>query len=95
MSPLVELAERRTLDRRIAPTLINFLLWIPALVARCAFDGSANDNSGNKNHATLIGSPTFIAGRYGSAWISMARANTPCCPLAYWHPLPTSRLPCG
>jgi hypothetical protein len=39
----------------------------PALVARYAFEGNASDSSGNANHATLIGGPTFVAGEYGSA----------------------------
>src|SRR5688572_26500246 len=39
----------------------------PALLARYGFNGNANDISGNANHATTIGSPTFVAGRYGSA----------------------------
>jgi hypothetical protein len=40
---------------------------IPTLVARYAFDGNANDSSGNANHASVTGSPTFVAGKYGSA----------------------------
>ena len=39
----------------------------PVLIARYAFDGNANDSSGNANHATTTGSPTFVAGKYGSA----------------------------
>ncbi|HWW01894.1 MAG TPA: LamG-like jellyroll fold domain-containing protein [Candidatus Acidoferrum sp.] len=39
----------------------------PTLVARYTFDGNTSDSSGNANHATAIGSPTFVAGRYGSA----------------------------
>jgi hypothetical protein len=39
----------------------------PTLLARYSFDGNANDSSGNANHATTIGSPTFVAGMYGSA----------------------------
>jgi hypothetical protein len=39
----------------------------PTLVARYAFEGNSNDSSGNANHATTIGAPTFIAGQYGSA----------------------------
>src|SRR6185312_4473460 len=39
----------------------------PGLIARYAFDGNANDGSGNANHATTTGSPTFVAGKYGSA----------------------------
>lgn len=38
----------------------------PTLVARYSFDGNATDSSGNANHATLIGAPTFVAGQYGS-----------------------------
>lgn len=37
------------------------------LVARYRFDGNANDSSGNGNHATTIGLPSFVAGEYGSA----------------------------
>jgi hypothetical protein len=39
----------------------------PTLIARYAFDGNSSDSSGNANHATTIGSPTFVAGQYGSA----------------------------
>jgi hypothetical protein len=39
----------------------------PALVAKYAFDGNANDGSGNANHAEAVGSPVFVAGKYGSA----------------------------
>jgi hypothetical protein len=39
----------------------------PALLARYGFNGNANDISGNANHAVTFGSPTFVAGRYGSA----------------------------
>ena len=38
----------------------------PALIARYAFDGNTNDSSGNANHATTNGAPTFVAGKYGS-----------------------------
>jgi len=38
----------------------------PTLVARYAFETNASDSSGNANHATLIGAPTFVAGQYGS-----------------------------
>jgi hypothetical protein len=35
---------------------------------RYTFDGNANDSSGNANHPLVIaGTPTFVAGRYGSA----------------------------
>src|SRR6185436_7151133 len=37
------------------------------LVARFDFEANANDGSGNANHATIIGSSTFVAGKYGSA----------------------------
>jgi hypothetical protein len=38
------------------------------LVARYAFDGNFNDSSGNANHSILTyGTPTFVAGKYGSA----------------------------
>ena len=40
---------------------------IPALVARYTFDGNTSDSSGNANHATTNGAPTFVAGKYGSA----------------------------
>ena len=41
---------------------------IPALLARYAFDGNTNDNSGNANHPILTyGTPTFVAGKFGSA----------------------------
>ncbi len=39
----------------------------PTLVARYAFDGNTSDSSGNANDATATGSPTFVAGKYGSA----------------------------
>ncbi len=39
----------------------------PTLLARYSFEANANDSSGNANHATTIGSPTFVAGEYGSA----------------------------
>jgi hypothetical protein len=39
----------------------------PALVARYSFDGDLSDASGNANHASAIGAPTFVAGKYGSA----------------------------
>ena len=39
----------------------------PTLVARYTFDGNTSDSSGNANHATATGSPTFVAGKYGSA----------------------------
>ena len=40
----------------------------PTLAARHAFDGNANDTSGNANHPIVLnGSPTYVAGRYGSA----------------------------
>jgi hypothetical protein len=45
-----------------------------ALVARFAFDGNANDSSGNANQATLTGSPSFVAGKYGSA-LDLSGAN--------------------
>jgi fibronectin type 3 domain-containing protein len=38
-----------------------------ALVARYTFDGNTSDSSGNANHATVTGSPTFVAGENGSA----------------------------
>jgi hypothetical protein len=38
----------------------------PALIARYAFEGNASDSSGNANHATTFGAPTFVAGQYGS-----------------------------
>jgi hypothetical protein len=38
-----------------------------ALIAKYAFDGSFNDTSGNANHASVMGSPVFVAGKYGSA----------------------------
>jgi hypothetical protein len=41
---------------------------IPALVARYAFDVNYNDSSANANHPIVVnGSPTFVAGNYGSA----------------------------
>jgi hypothetical protein len=40
----------------------------PTLIARYAFDGNMNDSSINANHPIIInGSPTFVAGKYGSA----------------------------
>jgi hypothetical protein len=39
----------------------------PALVAHYAFDGNANDSSGNANDATTTGPPIFVAGENGSA----------------------------
>ena len=40
----------------------------PTLVARYAFDGSVADTSGNANNPIVTnGSPSFVAGRYGSA----------------------------
>ena len=39
----------------------------PTLVARYTFDGNASDSSGNANHATATGTPTYVVGRYGSA----------------------------
>jgi autotransporter-associated beta strand protein len=36
-------------------------------VAHYAFDGNANDTSGNGNNGTLVGSPTFTTGRFGQA----------------------------
>jgi hypothetical protein len=39
----------------------------PTLVARYAFEGNTSDSSGNANHATRTGAPTFVAGQYGSA----------------------------
>lgn len=39
----------------------------PALIAKYAFDGNFNDSSGNANHLTTNGAPTFVAGKYGSA----------------------------
>jgi hypothetical protein len=38
-----------------------------ALIAKYAFDGNFNDNSGNANHATAFGSPLFVAGKFASA----------------------------
>ena len=38
----------------------------PTLIARYAFEGNTSDSSGNANHATTIGAPTFVAGQYGS-----------------------------
>ncbi|MGC3961172.1 MAG: RICIN domain-containing protein [Verrucomicrobiota bacterium] len=41
---------------------------IPALVARYGFDGNTNDSSGNANYPIITaGTPTFVAGKYGSA----------------------------
>jgi hypothetical protein len=40
----------------------------PTLVARYTFDGNTNDSSGNANHSIITyGTPTFVAGKYGSA----------------------------
>ena len=39
----------------------------PALVARYSFEGNASDSSGNANNATTTGSPTYVAGKHGSA----------------------------
>ena len=40
----------------------------PALVAHYVFDGNTSDSSGNANHAIInYSSPTFVAGKYGSA----------------------------
>ncbi|MGA2854168.1 MAG: RICIN domain-containing protein [Verrucomicrobiota bacterium] len=39
----------------------------PTLLARYSFDGNTSDSSGNANHATATGSPTFVAGKHGSA----------------------------
>lgn len=40
----------------------------PALLARYPFDGSLSDNSANANHPIITnGSPSFVAGQYGSA----------------------------
>ena len=40
----------------------------PTLTLRYGFDANANDSSGNANHPIVLsGSPTFVAGRYGSA----------------------------
>jgi hypothetical protein len=40
----------------------------PAAVARYRFDGNIDDSSGNANHPIAVnGSPTFVAGKYGSA----------------------------
>ncbi len=39
----------------------------PTLVAHYTFDGNTNDSSGNANTASATGSPTFIAGKFGSA----------------------------
>lgn len=40
----------------------------PALIAHYAFDGNTDDASANANHPIVInGSPTFLAGQYGSA----------------------------
>jgi hypothetical protein len=38
-----------------------------AIIAKYSFDGNFNDTSGNANHATAFGSPTFVAGKYASA----------------------------
>jgi hypothetical protein len=46
----------------------------PTLVARYAFEGSASDYSGNANHATTLGSPAYVAGKYGSA-LNLTGAN--------------------
>jgi hypothetical protein len=41
---------------------------LPALAARYGFDGNADDHSGNANHPIITaGTPTFVAGKYGSA----------------------------
>jgi len=37
------------------------------LVAHYEFEGTANDSSGNGLHGTLMGSPTFVAGKIGQA----------------------------
>jgi hypothetical protein len=39
----------------------------PALLARYRFDGNAHDSSGNTFHGAVIGSPSYVAGKYGSA----------------------------
>jgi hypothetical protein len=39
----------------------------PALVAHYSFDGNAADSSTNGNQAVVIGSPAYVAGKYGSA----------------------------
>lgn len=46
----------------------------PALLARYAFEGTANDSSGNANHATTTGSPAYVAGKYSSA-LSLSGAS--------------------
>lgn len=40
----------------------------PTLALRYAFEGNANDSSGNANHPIILnGAPTYAAGKYGSA----------------------------
>lgn len=39
----------------------------PTLLAHYSFEGDLNDSSGNANNVTGTGSPTFAAGKYGSA----------------------------
>ncbi len=49
--------------------LLAFALRLSAQlpIASYTFSGNANDNSGNNLHGTIIGSPTFVADRYGNA----------------------------
>jgi hypothetical protein len=40
----------------------------PTILARYSFDGITSDSSGNANHPIILnGSPSFVAGKYGSA----------------------------
>lgn len=56
-------------------------MWSGAGVARAAtlvsewkFENNLNDTSGNGNHGTATGAPTYVAGRFGQG-ISLARAD--------------------
>ncbi len=37
------------------------------LVAHYTFDGNTNDSSGNNNHGTAVGNPTYVTGQIGQA----------------------------
>ena len=70
---------KHLLNLIVAATLL--LLWQPlgvshaaTLVSQWSFENNLNDTSGNGNHGTPTGSPSFVAGKFGQG-IGMVQAD--------------------
>ena len=56
-----------TLLASVLPSLPVMAPSDPGLVGRWHFDGDVLDSSGNGNHGTVIGAPSFVPGLFGQA----------------------------